>query len=147
MNFSCAVGKAIYELMGKIKNKHKPLVIKKKVDPKWWLTYKSLALLQNCAQICSRADRQVLLMHTHTHTHLNICAYKENTALRRLHKPFWVSQTYLLQRVVSWCSVLFKCHVLSVASFFMSFPRIMQTNGRTHLVIVFKAYKHIHKCT
>lgn len=34
MNLSCAVGKAIYELMGKIKNKHKPLVIKKQVDPK-----------------------------------------------------------------------------------------------------------------
>lgn len=45
MDWSCTVGNAIHELMGKIKNKHKPLVIKKQVDSKWWLVYKSLAVV------------------------------------------------------------------------------------------------------
>lgn len=112
MDLSCAVGKAIYELMGKIKNKHKALVIKKQVDPKWWLMCKSLAIFQMVhkstakqSRVCRQAGRQAgWCGGVYTHVPIYTCEDTNNTADRRLQRPLGVFNPFFtLARSATLC--------------------------------------------
>ena len=61
-----------------------------------------------------------------SNTHLHNASTLQRTP--ETVETFWSFQTYLLQRLGCWCSELFKCHVLSVASFFMSSSSTWSTN-------------------
>lgn len=124
-------------LWEKIKNKHKPQVNKSLIPNDDWCTD-----LWPCAPQCARAwgkagepEDGPALAHVHV---LHMHQYKYYTDLRRLWRPF---QTYLLQCVMSWCSLRFKCHVPSAASFLWASPAYREAL----VVIVFQAHKHIHK--
>lgn len=101
--------KAIYELMGEMKNKHKQLVIKKQVDPKWWLTCKSVVKLQKCTQIWIKAERQVgKLTHALALIYTPKFAYAQIQTLQALQRAFGV---FILPYCSGdFCAVLFKCH-------------------------------------
>lgn len=90
---------------------------------------------QSAATQTSRMTGWFTLPYTH------ICI---NAPIQILHctpetvRPF---QTYLLQRVVSWCVLLFKCHVPSLASLLWASPWYRGS----HPVNMFQVHKHIHK--